>query len=872
MKGITYQQSRQLLGGLLIPPFVSTCTTLTSRNCIFCGQQLQVLAVLAGDIASSSRTTASKDLLDRAMNSVSRIPRSIFLKKSQTSSFPTTELVRGTARALFTRTRVAKYDIQDSIAEQYEGDGKIRRENIEPTGTRFVWDLTGEDYWPGEIHLTEQYINGDVEDEVVLPAIMITSPSESAKSVCDNGLGQEHLAHDRETKDNLSAVLDEEDSDDASPVVTAAHLGLLAPDEPSATTPTKSPPNTIQTISLSSDLSPEAARRARLMRSHKSTSLAALIASADDLEEPLEDDASDTSSVLTPLHIDHIINAHNQEITTKKYNALNSLKIPSKSPLSSPASISPDNDTSPEVARTLPLMRSRDGPSLAALIAAADASIFPDEDDYPDTASDHSNEEAPLIQYTYSTTPTSLFWRPCYDPTFPGHSPCDTHQQHPYGRSADAALRVLRRRFEALHDVTGDGAWYREYILQKGETGNQQTMVHGGSALRNEVTHEEEDEYDESVFLYKLYEGDHELLGDDVLVSIYLFTHPSIGPDFPLQHSSSPFDDTIGVYATPPKEHADSSVHYDDHGLGFEVSFLFSLLSHNANRMQEPNSSLENVADDTVHLSTPTPISRMIHIRNASMNDAFSIKSSMRTSVFSKQSSTTTKTSHTSINSGGIEYSQLVDALDLGGDQQHTFRNSSAVSVDGGDRPSTADKVTNGVVMRDQRVGSSSKLRPVSTISARCDAGDDFSVDDFSLLALGTWVAHDAYGRPGTKIADPINHAADDERLSSGAPTIHIALLENVSSNSPFEANRPACFVEHIEDTESEFDYEPFFLAPRTTHKTSRQRQCVEKMKSTAKKISGKAHDLVKSTKHFARTLYGFVPAVITARNPFGGI
>lgn len=59
-------------------------------------------------------------------------------------------------------------------------------------------------------------------------------------------------------------------------------------------------------------------------------------------------------------------------------------------------------------------------------------------------------------------------------------------------------------------------------------------------------------------------------------------------------------------------------------------------------------------------------VPRMIHIGNASMNDVLSDVSSTRTTVFSKQTSITTKSSYSSLSVKSGRCSRLIDALDLG--------------------------------------------------------------------------------------------------------------------------------------------------------------------------------------------------------------
>lgn len=253
----------------------------------------------------------------------------------------------------------------------------------------------------------------------------------------------------------------------------------------------------------------EAARKTRLMPSHKGTSLAALIAgtSASDFL-PGEDDIENRSLSTTPPSI----------ITSKQMHASKSPSTPTKTRSSSSAGSSPDNDTSPEITRVSPVAPHRHGLSFAALIAAADLS---ESEGGSDTASDPSDDHSPLLEYKYVDTPRPEDSRYCYDPIFRGRSPCDTREQLAYGKSAKAAIKLLRRRFAADHDATGDGSWYREWIVWKGESGNPSgALMHGGSMLRYEIMSdkdeklENEERYDASGFLYDLESED-----DVVLVS-----------------------------------------------------------------------------------------------------------------------------------------------------------------------------------------------------------------------------------------------------------------------------------------------------------------------------------------------------------------
>jgi hypothetical protein len=90
-----------------------------------------------------------------------------------------------------------------------------------------------------------------------------------------------------------------------------------------------------------SDSASEAARKMRLMPNHKGTSLAALIAGASVVGFLPGENRTDTRSV----HITPPSGIISQQSATK------SPTTPTKTHSASPASASPDNDTSPEVAR-----------------------------------------------------------------------------------------------------------------------------------------------------------------------------------------------------------------------------------------------------------------------------------------------------------------------------------------------------------------------------------------------------------------------------------------------------------------------------------------------------------------------------------------
>ncbi|EAT84001.2 hypothetical protein SNOG_08833 [Parastagonospora nodorum SN15] len=594
--------------------------------------------------------------------SMSQIPRPTsrknFQREASRTHSPTAfvEPFRGTAIALVAQSPATEADIQHFILGHCEAIDKFGQELINPTGTKFAWLLTKEDLWPGQYYTNELLQTKGLVQEV-------------GETVLDDV-----------NKEDLEILFrdDEADSDSVS----------------------------------------EAARKMRLMRSHKGTSLAALIAGAS---------VSDF---------------------------------------------------------------------LAALIAAADLSESSQEDS--DTESDANEDCPPLVRYKYINTPEPASCSPCYDPTFPGHSPCATHEQLAYGKSAIAAIKLLRRRFEAEHDATGDGAWYREWIVEKGESGIPAgALMHGGSMLRYEIMCEDEEElendehYDESSFLYELDEDD-------------------------LQSEE-------------------------------EVSLE-----------QETNGEFHYGSTHWSHNSVITPATRTIHIRNASMNDVWGDLSSVRTSIFSKRSMATTKSSRTSVTAIHIDHSNLIEALDLSVKQHKSrdgFVSLNEVLAAELSRPRSAG---DNNLSAHKRCGSASLTCQVSVISLRSRVRDD----DGSLCALGTWMATDE----PEHVASNINHP-----LKSTTSAVNVISPTNVedASSTTASAGRPAHFVEHLDDADSEAEYNPTPLGDLSDKKPSRRAKWLGKMKIEAEKMSGQVQAAVKSTKMFTRTLVGFVPAALGSRSPF---
>ncbi|KAH4406856.1 hypothetical protein HBI81_139020 [Parastagonospora nodorum] len=730
------------------------------------------------DMSHLPRLTTPEDLPFHMANnippparSMSQIPRPTsrknFQREASRTHSPTAfvEPFRGTAIALVAQSPATEADIQHFILGHCEAIDKFGQELINPTGTKFAWVLTKEDLWPGQYYTNELLQTKGLVQEV-------------GETVLDDV-----------NKEDLEIIFrdDEADSDSVS----------------------------------------EAARKMRLMRSHKGTSLAALIAGASVSDFLAGEDRIDTTSV----HITPPSGITSKQSTTK------SPAIPTKTRSSPPTNASPDNDTSPEVARVSQYTDHHPSPSLAALIAAADLSESSQEDS--DTESDANEDCPPLVRYKYINTPEPISLGPCYDPTFPRHSPCATHEQLAYGKSAIAAIKLLRRRFEAEHDATGDGAWYREWIVEKGESGIPAgALMHGGSMLRYEIMYEDEEElendehYDESSFLYELDEDD---LQSEEEVSL---------------ESSSPFDCTVGVYVHPIEE-AIGSLSGDITGGNCENDDL---------RIKEVNGELHYGDAHWSHISTPPLATRTIHIRNASMNDAWGDLSSVRTSILSKRSMATTKSSCTSVSASDLDHSILINALDLGiavHKSRVDFVSLNEVLAKGF-RPHSAGDITLPTDERREYAISAPPTRKVSIISLRPRARDD----DGSLCALGTWMAPDE----PEHVASNINHP-----LKSTTSAVNVISPTNVedASSTTASAGRLTHFVEHLDDADSEADYNPTTLGNLSNNKPSRREKWLGKMKSEGEKMSGQVQAAVKSTKMFTRTLVGFVPAALGSRSPF---
>jgi hypothetical protein len=196
------------------------------------------------------------------------------------------------------------------------------------------------------------------------------------------------------------------------------------------------------------------------------------------------------------------------------------------------------------------------------------------------------------------------------------------------------------------------------------------------------------------------------------------------------------------------------------------------------------------------------------------MNDAMSDKSSVHTSVFSHQASATTMSSHASANMAEAQYSQSIDALMLEIDVNVCRYGAATVRLSSLAEPS----------------------------SSPTDSSDSIGTLDSTLKEL-----------PHTN--------GDLEQLATGATA------QSTASKSGGAAHLPSLHRVHVNSDVSN-EHTTATAEDEAQHKPSRGHRLLEGMKRQVKKVPSKARDLVMSTKRFTRTLCGFVPAVIAARNP----
>ncbi|KAH7069198.1 hypothetical protein BKA63DRAFT_556507 [Paraphoma chrysanthemicola] len=675
---------------------------------------------------------------------------------------------RGTPEYLSVIKPEALRDIRDYILDKTGalGVGKIGHELTNPTGTKFVFDLC-----LGEENDDEGgRITMDMEGDIV-------------------------------------AYIEEEASDGNGQVDSGVNTVFI---NESTTTKTPGP-------SLDAAPRTEAARKARLMRSHKGVLLASLIVAADSdsppLIEAMNDEDVDTSTT-TPRHI----------------------------PLAVFPQTSPDDDTSPEAVRTSYLPRSKGSTSLAAFIEAASHSpdpSSPSSSSQSDSDSDtdiSSEPNAPSSSLSNTTKPIRL----CYDPTFPGHVPCATHRMRRFGRSHIAATQLLRDRFEARCAATGYLGWYRAWVEVKWEMMEQdlrvgsgkgmgKVMVHGGSRLRFEIGVDEVQEGEDVV------EEEEEVIWDE---ADGCDTRSDSLPEYEMLESSSSFEEDVDCPgASEMGDDSDTGDDGDEDGVGLEHGFVLEASSpfeETVGSYEETtafgarldgggegvNGTEVNHAKGSGHaegISTmpdsPTPSPRTVHINNTSAHDTMSDKTSTRTSVFSRASGMT-KSSRESCSTEDLACSQPVDAL----------------------------HIINCMVEGDERAVVPLATRAPSSASSHENSFEDFDFDfeaappehEIVFDHIDDVVRDDGDSRPKV--------VAHDERDADG-------------------------FAMPYEDDHSLYDFYGPAHVPFRRFRWARK--MTERAKQVPPKIKKAKRELVKSSTRFTHILAGFVPAALTGRNPY---
>jgi hypothetical protein len=219
--------------------------------------------------------------------------------------------------------------------------------------------------------------------------------------------------------------------------------------------------------------------------------------------------------------------------------------------------------------------------------------------------------------------------------------------------------------------------------------------------------------------------------------------------------------------------------------------------------------------------NTPHTPPHIIHIRYTSTNDALSDMSSTRTSVFSKQPSVTTKSSHASMNTADGNYSRLIDALALEVDVNGLRKSAAADRGSSFNNASSLNSKPNGI---DNEIDS---LRNTLEVLLRFD-------QEFEGLVTSPTVQSIASTSASTADLPSLHRVHADPDIGNG----------QVTNTAEAEA----------------------------LQKPSRGHRWLGALKWQAKKVPCKAREVVKSTKRFTRTFLGFVPATMAARNPFEGL
>jgi len=499
----------------------------------------------------------------RPVSSRSRIPITAAAHRLETPkpSHAPLSIYRGDAQTLFTLNRFVKRDLQGYISDKYPAFDKVGHELIKPTGKKFVYHLSLTAKDTGATLVTPDVIEAmaafvEEAEQLEVPQIMVTCPS-TAGSVEEYDEDFEDGTEDDTTE--ISSI--EKADEDLEESLCQNHVEHL--------TSTPAPSQDLSPTSL------DAARKARLMRSHTGKSLASLIANADAVSHALIIDApSDTAEEMK--NVEPAMRTTSSQTDAPQQSA--------------------DSKTKAETNGKPRLVRSQKTNSLAALIAKAASSLetYPDADS--DSSSNYSDDSADAYAQEYDPMNYKFIRGYCYDPNFLGHSPCATHLPGGKGKSPDAAIRVTQDRFMDRHYKTTPMRRYKDWCTLKYEFG--QEMVHGPSDLRlmklvNDQVQETRMMWEDEVALPSSSlpsleigdesssfevdvddktseepeasgflevedagvvseEGSTELDAEIVQVSASLRNVSGLDANNQPQWSSSPFDETVGVYVEPP--------------------------------------------------------------------------------------------------------------------------------------------------------------------------------------------------------------------------------------------------------------------------------------------------------------------------------
>lgn len=406
---------------------------------------------------------------------------------------------RGNAHTLFKLCSTVKSDIQGYIANRYKALLRTTNETKKPTGTKLVYHLsledTGEDEYvlsPSMQDLVATYCDEEDDDCLWNDATCLHSGT---------ALPKEH---------QYGGFVEADDQDNISVLATTV-------DEEYHTTAIKPSPDAHNNVAHDEDL-----RKARLSRSHNTTSLAEIMMTVDNNDAPLSDvlesdsdSDEDIASLVQKIEYKFAslakardTNASLLDVTPKEDPST----PPNRTKASRQTSVAPP-DTIVDIAlpSQVDCTRRRSGLrrhgrlSLAHLISQANDDDFDTDDDFE--SFHHSglvfpspSPSTPLSSSLSSEFSSTSGLRVCLDPIFPGHSPCHHHVQRKFGRSAASALKSFRFRFECVQSAGENNGYCKWWRDMKNTPGVEQGLVHGGSWLQWEIKFtDEENEEDEEL-------------------------------------------------------------------------------------------------------------------------------------------------------------------------------------------------------------------------------------------------------------------------------------------------------------------------------------------------------------------------------------